>query len=351
MEYNILGNSKISVSELCLGTMTWGGLQNNQEDGHAQMDYALERGINFFDTAEVYPVPMNSARHGNTERCIGNWFTKSGQRDQVILATKIAGSSEIAWLRPNSQQQGRATVNKASIIVALEASLGKLRTDYIDIYQIHWPSRTTNCFGRLGYTDEPDDDEDRFSEIITTMEELRKAGKIRAYGISNETPYGLMEYLRHSERLNLPAPASIQNPYSLLNRVFEIGLAEICLRCNIAGFPYSPMGFGMLSGKYHNGTDEKTDRLNMFPEFVRYNNQLSRTATQKYIDVAKKNGLDMSQMALAFVRQQSFNTSMIIGATNLEQLKSNIDSADLTLSHNVMSAIEKIHIENSNPAP
>ncbi|MCC6727475.1 MAG: NADP(H)-dependent aldo-keto reductase [Saprospiraceae bacterium] len=347
MEYRQLGKTNLEVSKICLGTMTW-GQQNTEAEAHEQMDYALAQGINFFDTAELYAVPATAANNGLTEQYIGTWFQKTGQRQRVVLASKISGPrADLSFIR-----NGELDFSPRQIRFALEGSLRRLQTDYLDLYQLHWPQRHTNSFGKLGFRHDPTDPwEDDFLGVLETMGELQKAGKIRHWGLSNETPWGLMHCLRLAERHGLPAPVSIQNPYNLLNRSFEVGLAECTLREGVGMMAYSPLGFGLLSGKYHRKADTPDDRINQFKGLARYNSPQSWQATEKYLQLAEQHGLTPVQMALAFVTQQAFVTSNIIGATSMEQLKENIATASVVLSKEVMLGIDGIHAEISNPAP
>lgn len=347
MEYRALGRSNLQVSKICLGTMTW-GQQNSEAEAHEQMDYALEQGINFFDTAELYAVPPRPENNGLTEVYIGTWFKKSKKREQVILATKIAGPRpDLSFIRNHDLEYG-----KAQIHLALEGSLSRLQTDYIDLYQLHWPQRKTNTFGNLGYRHDSNDSwQDNCLEVLETMDALIKAGKIRHFGLSNETPWGLMHFIRLAEKYNLPVPVSVQNPYSLLNRSFEVGLAECAIREHCGLLAYSPLAFGLLSGKFHKKTDTPKDRINQFKGLARYNGALSWAATEKYLALAEQHGLTLVEMALAFVTQQTFTTSNIIGATTMDQLKENIETAELVLSEEVLAAIDRIQVEIPNPAP
>ena len=345
MTYTTLPHTNIKVSKLCLGTMTWGN-QNTQEEGFAQMDLATEKGINFFDCAELYPVPATAETYSRTEQIIGNWFKKTGNRDKVVLATKIAGPGDYtAHIRTNgfSQNALKDAVNK---------NLKRLQTDYIDLYQLHWPERQTNTFGIRDYKHNPEDSwTDNFNDILHTLDGIIKEGKIRHIGISNEKAWGTMRYLEESKTNNLPRMITIQNAYSLLNRVFEGDMAEISLRENIGLLAYSPMAFGVLSGKYVQGTASDNSRLKLFPRFSRYSSKKSTEATKKYLKIAQEHNLSLVQMALAFVSQQPFVTSNIIGATSLKQLKENIESIHLSLNKDILNSIEEIHAEIPNPAP
>jgi aryl-alcohol dehydrogenase-like predicted oxidoreductase len=345
MKYTTLPGTNIKVSKICLGTMTFGN-QNTEQEGFDQMDFSLDQGVNFFDTAELYPVPANATTQGETERIMGNWFQKTGNRSKVVLATKAAGpGSYTAHIRDNM------SFDKRNITEALDNSLKRLKTDYIDLYQLHWPERMTNFFGQRGYVHNPKDTwTDNFEEALEVLDDLIKAGKIRHIGISNESPWGLMRYLELSKK-GLPKAITIQNPYSLLTRVFEIGNSEMCMREEVGLLAYSPLGFGRLTGKYRGGHNLDKARLTVFPNMARYNSDQSIEATEHYYQIAKNHGISLTQMALAFVNQQPFLTSNIIGATNLEQLQENIGSIDLTLSKEIMKEIEAVHNKIPNPAP
>ncbi len=345
MKYTTLPNTAIKVSKICLGTMTWGN-QNTQDEGFAQMDYALDKGVNFFDCAELYPVPATAETYAETERIIGNWFAKTGNRDNVVLATKIAGPGDYtAHIRTNG-------FSKAALNEAVNNSLKRLQTDYIDLYQLHWPERDTNTFGTRDYKPNPSDEwEDNFNEILHNLDDIIKSGKIRHVGISNEKAWGTMRYLDESKKQDLPRMITIQNAYSLINRVFEGDLAEIAHRENIGLLAYSPMAFGVLSGKYIKGKDDQNSRLNMFPRFARYSSEQATEAAKRYLKIAEANEMSLAQMALAFVNERPFVTSNIIGATSIDQLKENIDSINLSLSEEVIKAINEVHAEIPNPAP
>lgn len=345
MKYTTLPHTNIKVSKICLGTMTWGN-QNTQEEGFKQMDYALDQGVNFFDTAELYPVPATAETYADTERIIGNWFKKTRNRDKVVLASKIAGPGDYtAHIRTNG-------FKPEALIEAVDNSLKRLHTDYMDLYQLHWPERNTNTFGVRGYIhDSSDKWEDNFNEILNTLDEIIKSGKVRHVGLSNEKAWGTMRYLEESKNSELPRMLTIQNAYSLLNRTFEGDLAEIAMRENIGLLAYSPMAFGVLSGKYIKKTDEENARLNLFPRFSRYSNEQATEATKRYLNLAEENNISLAKMSLAFVTQQPFVTSNIIGATTMSQLKENIDSIHLTLSSDILSEIDKIHALIPNPSP
>ena len=346
MKYTALPHTNIKISKICLGTMTW-GRQNTQEEGFAQMDYALDQGVNFFDTAELYPVPATPELYAQTEIIIGNWFKKTGNRDKVVLASKIIGRVS------NYTKHIRSTgFSPDSLRTAVEDSLKRLQTDYLDLYQLHWPERVTNTFGKRDYTYDSDDAwTDNFNAVLTTLDELIKQGKIKHIGISNERSWGVMRFLEESKQHNLPRMITIQNPYSLLNRTFEGDLAEISIRENIGLLAYSPMAFGVLSGKYIKKEDDEKSRLNMFPTLSRYNSENSRQATLKYLKLADEYGISLAQMSLAFVNSRPFVTSNIIGATSLKQLKENIKSINLELSEDILNEIDKIHSIIPNPAP
>ena len=345
MEYRQLGRSDLQVSALCLGSMTWGE-QNSETEGLAQIDRAKACGINFLDTAEMYPVPPRRDTYGATERIIGNYFKARGDRADWVLASKVAGPGNgIDYIRG-----GQLKHNRQHIVEALDDSLKRLQTDWIDLYQLHWPERSTNFFGQLGYRHQEQD----FTPLQETLEVLGeqvKAGKIRHIGLSNETAWGTMKYLQLADQLGLPRAVSIQNPYNLLNRSFEVGLAEVAMREQCGLLAYSPLAFGMLSGKYENGARPANARITLFSRFARYTNPQAIAACSRYVTLAREHGLDPAQMALAFVTRQPFVTSNIIGATSLEQLESNLGSLSLELSDELLDAIEAIHREQPNPAP
>jgi aryl-alcohol dehydrogenase-like predicted oxidoreductase len=342
-----LGTTGLNVSLICLGTMTWGE-QNTEEQGHQQMDYALSRGVNFWDTAEMYPVPPQASTQGRTEEIIGTWFAKNkAQREKVILATKVVGaSSNFDYLRGEPSR-----LNRAQIRTAIEASLKRLQTEYVDLYQLHWPDRSVNNFGVLGYTHNPHADNTPLEETLSAMQELVKEGKVRHIGLSNETPWGVNHCLKLHEAKGLPRVMSIQNPYSLLNRSYEVGLAEISIRERCGLLAYSPLAFGVLSGKYLNGQRPAKGRITLYARFQRYVGGNAERATERYVALAKNHGLDPAQMALAFVNTRPFVTSNIIGATTMEQLKSNIDSVNMVLSAEVLEGIEAVQRDISNPCP
>ncbi|WP_211825061.1 NADP(H)-dependent aldo-keto reductase [Kistimonas asteriae] len=343
MEYRQLGPTDIKVSAICLGTMTWGE-QNTEQEAFAQLDRATAYGVNFIDTAEMYPVPPGAETWTRTEQIIGNWLRQRGRHDDLVLATKVCGPGF-------DYMDGGRRLNREHIERAVDGSLQRLGVDCIDLYQLHWPDRNTNFFGRLGYSHQENVDGTPIEETLDVMNGLVKSGKIRHYGLSNETPWGAMRYLAESQMKQQARPVSIQNPYNLLNRSFEIGLAEIAHREHLGLLAYSPLAFGVLSGKYLNGARPADGRLTLFARFQRYNNPQAQKATEAYVSLAREAGLDPSQMALAFVTSRSFVTSNIIGATTLEQLDSNLASSELTLSDEVLEAIEAIHAEQPNPAP
>lgn len=346
MEYSVLGNTDLKVSKICLGTMTFGG-QNTETEAHEQLDFAVDQGVNFIDTAELYAVPRSAETQGLTEKYIGTWIQKRGKRDDVILATKIVGpDNAITWIRPNPG------FSHHQIREAVDNSLSRLQTDYIDLYQLHWPERKANFFGRLGYDHQPDDSwQENFEEILLIFEDLIKEGKIRYVGLSNETPWGVMRYLQLAETQNLPRIQSVQNPYNLLNRSYEVGLAEISIREEVGCLAYSPLAFGLLSGKYHEKKDLPRDRLNRFKDLSRYSAEVTWKATASYLEVAKKYNASLTQMSLAFVNTRPFVTSNIIGATTMEQLRENIESISFELTKDMVQDINTVHASISNPAP
>ncbi|EKO3477732.1 NADP(H)-dependent aldo-keto reductase [Vibrio fluvialis] len=344
MQYTKLPHSSLEISKLCLGTMTFGE-QNTQAEAFSQLDYALERGINFIDTAEMYPVPPKAETQGKTEEFIGNWLEKSGKREKVVLATKVAGPRNVPYIRENMALDHR------HIHQAIDDSLSRLKTDYIDLYQLHWPQRQTNTFGLLNYPYPDQQEEVTLIETLEALSDLVRMGKVRYIGVSNETPWGLMTYLRLAEKHDLPRMVSIQNPYNLLNRSFEVGLSEISHYEGVKLLAYSPMAFGVLSGKYLNGARPTGARCSLFERFQRYFTPQGLKATEAYVNLAREFGLDPAQMALAFVNQRPFVASNIIGATNLQQLKSNIDSLELELSEELLLKIQEIGTLYSNPCP
>ncbi|SEN58251.1 NADP(H)-dependent aldo-keto reductase [Nitrosomonas marina] len=347
MQYRNLGNTETKVSVICLGTMTW-GQQNTRNEAFEQMDYALSEGVNFFDTAELYSIPPKADTYGFTETIIGEWFKARGRRDKVVLATKIAGPGS-DWI-PHIRS-GRTTYNRENIQSALDGSLKRLQTDYIDLYQLHWPERKTNYFGQLGFAPADDAQYTPFVETLQVLEAAVRAGKIRYIGLSNETPWGVMKFLELARQHNLPCIVSVQNPYNLLNRSYEVGMAEVSWREKVGLLSYSPLGFGTLSGKYLNSRRPSGSRLDLFPNYMRYSSQNAIRAIESYVSIAKKYQMDPAQMSLAFVNSRLFLTSTIIGATTMEQLKSNINSIHLNLSKDVFEEIEEIHQFHPNPSP
>ena len=346
MNYKKLGNTNLKVSTICLGTMTWGE-QNTQKEGFEQMDYALDQGVNFWDTAELYAVPPRAETYGHTEIIIGNWFKQTKKRDKIILGTKVAGPTR-AYLRVGANSYGLEKMTEA-----INDSLKRLQTDYIDLYQLHWPERHTNSFGRLGYEHKENDDWTKFEDVLGNLQRFIDSGKIREVGLSNETPWGVLKYLELSKEKNLPRMISIQNPYSLVNRAYEIGLAEISIRDEIGLLAYSPLASGYLSGKYRNEKYPKGSRMERDWDFwkYRYNTPNLKNAVEEYCKISEKYNLNMSQMSLKFCEIQPFMTSVIIGATTMEQLKTNIESVNVNLSDDVIKEINKVQTIYSNPCP
>lgn len=346
MEYRKLGTTDIDVSVICLGTMTWGE-QNTEAQAHEQLDYALDQGVNFIDTAEMYPVPPIAETYGKTEAFIGTWDKLKTHRDKIILGTKVTGPGMGEYMR-----EGQRALDRKNIEAAIDTSLKRLNVDYIDLYQLHWPNRHTNFFGQLAFT--PPSSKEAFihpEETLEVLADLKKSGKVREFGLSNETPWGLSTFLKLAETKGLPRMQSVQNPYGLLNRAYEVGMAEMSFREKCGLLAYSPLGFGVLSGKYLGGQKPANSRLTLFDRFTRYTNPRALSATEFYVGLAKEAGLDPAQMALAFVNSRPFLTSTIIGATTMEQLKTNIGSIDVTLSKDVLERIEEFHNVNPNPAP
>ncbi|WP_366186067.1 aldo/keto reductase [Flavobacterium ovatum] len=346
MQYNKLPQTDIKVSEVCLGTMTF-GQQNTEAEGHAQMDYAFEKGVNFFDTAEMYSIPGHKETYGSTEKIIGSWFKNSGKRDKIVLASKIAGPSPIfGYMRE------KLDFSPVSLQYALDNSLKRLQTEYIDLYQLHWPERKTNFFGQHGFKVQTDEWQDNIHQVLETLDGFVKSGKIKAVGVSNENPWGLMRFLEESKYHNLPRIATVQNPYSLLNRQFEVGSAEICHRENVGLLAYSPLGFGVLTGKFLEGMEKHPKaRLNLFPQYNRYSSEQSVAATKMYHKIATKHGLSLTQLSLAFINQQKYVTSTIIGATSIPQLKENIEAFTVKLTEEILKEIDTVQAIYPNPAP
>ncbi|OOZ39421.1 NADP(H)-dependent aldo-keto reductase [Solemya elarraichensis gill symbiont] len=346
MEYRQLGETDLKVSALCLGTMTFGE-QNSQDEAFEQLDFAVSSGINFIDTAELYPVPGRAETMGRTEEQIGQWLASRGNRDKLIVATKAVGRADwMDYIRGPDN-----CLSRENIRIAIEDSLRRLQTDYIDLYQVHWPDRPSNFFGQLGYKYPQQDKGVPIAETLETLHELVREGKIRHVGVSNETPWGVAEYLRLSREQDLPRIHSLQNPYSLLNRTFEVGLAEFSHREAVGLLAYSPMAFGVLSGKYLHGALPEGTRLKLFSHFDRYSNPRAVAATESYVGLAKEWEIDPAQMALAYVTSRSFVTSNIIGATSMQQLESNIASFGISLDKELLKAIDGIHEEHPNPSP
>lgn len=348
MKYRKLGTTDINVSVICLGTMTWGE-QNSETEAFEQMNYAFEEGINFFDAAEIYPVMPRKETYGKTEEIIGNWINQYGKRDKIILATKIASKSEgLEWIREGKNNIG---FDKKNMNAAVNASLKRLKTDYIDLYQLHWPERKVPMFGKLDFQYDPyDTDWETIEAVLGNLNDLIIAGKIRNVGLSNETPWGSMKFLQKSKEKKLPRMMSIQNVYSLVNRVFDIANSEVALRENCGLLAYSPLAGGRITGKYLNGAQPKNTRYTLWPSrFSRHATERGDRAISKYLELAKKYNLTPAKMANAFVNDRPFVTSNIIGATTMEQLKENIDSINVNLSDEILKEIEEIHSFDPNP--
>tara|TARA_Y100000590_G_scaffold379634_1_gene447418 strand:+ start:310 stop:1350 length:1041 start_codon:yes stop_codon:yes gene_type:complete len=346
MNYRKLGNTNLDVSTICLGTMTWGE-QNTQEEGFEQMDYALNQGVNFWDTAELYSVPPKKETFGHTEVIIGNWFKKTKKRDKVILATKVSGPGR------SYTRNGENSFTGKNLTTALEESLKRLQTDYIDLYQLHWPERNANNFGRLGYNHKEKENKwNDFEDVLENLEKFIKAGKIRYIGLSNETPWGVSKFLEISKERKLPRMMSIQNPYNLLNRTYEVGLAEISIRDQIGLLAYSPLASGYLSGKYRNNQLPKNSRIERDGDFwTRYDKPNTTKAVEAYFKISKKYNLNFAQMSLKFCEIQEFMTSIIIGATTMEQLKTDIESVNVKLTDEIIKEINEIQKIYPNPCP
>ncbi len=347
MQYRQLPGTGLDVSVLCLGTMTFGE-QNTEQQAFEQLDMALEAGVNFIDTAEIYSVPPRPETMGSSETMLGRWLQQRGCRDRVVIASKVAGPGR-DWL--GYIRGGNNHLDRANIVAALDGSLRRLQTDVIDLYQLHWPERHTNLFGVLGYEHREEPDTTPMLETLATLGDMVAKGKIRYIGVSNETPWGVMEFLRLAQTHGLPRVVSIQNPYSLLNRTFEIGLAEVSHREEVGLLAYSPLGFGVLSGKYLGGKLPEGARLTRFPHYDRYSNPQAQRATHDYVTLARTHGLDPAQMALAYVSSRPFVTSNIIGATDLRQLRSNLDSTEVHLGDELLQEIESIHERQPSPSP
>ena len=349
MQLKSLANTGILVPEICLGTMTFGE-QNTQAEAFQQLEYALDQGLFFWDTAEMYPVPPKPETQGATETILGNWIAQRGQRDQLFIASKIAGPSQGG----SHIRDGQTRFTAAEISSAIDGSLKRLQSDYIDLYQLHWPQRPTNFFGKLGYGNTEAHNQQQVTALEETLSALSdeiKKGRIRYIGLSNETPWGTLKFLHLAEKLGLEKFVSVQNPYSLLNRTYEIGMSEIAHYENVGLLAYSPLAFGYLTGKFRHGARPANARVTLFSRFSRYSNPESEWATEQYAQLAERHGLTPTQLALAFIKQQFFVTSTIIGATNLDQLKENIQAFDIDLSAEVLQGIEDIHRKQPNPAP
>ena len=346
MKYTTLPNTTLKVSKICLGTMTWGN-QNTEAEAFEQMDYALAQGVNFFDTAELYPVPATPQTYADTERIIGNWFQKTGNREKVVLASKIAGGGDY------TKHIRTGGFTKQNITEAIEGSLQRLKTDYLDLYQLHWPSRGVNCFGERDYPYETSTKEaENHLEILEVLNAFVKAGTIKAIGLSNETPWGTMKYLQTAAANNFVRPVTIQNSYSMIHRAYEYGMSEVSLREDIGLLAYSPLAQGVLSGKFLDGKRPEGSRGNLFPRFIaRYMGDGSLEAVRRYEAIAAKNGITLTELSLAFINQLPFVTSNIIGATRMDQLKENIGSIHIDLSAETIAAINAVHAEIPNPAP
>lgn len=349
MKYRKLGHTDLDVSLIGLGTMTWGE-QNTESDAHEQLDYALSRGVNLVDTAEMYPVPPKAETQGRTETVIGTWLAKSGRRNDIVLASKVAGPPSDPK-RPSHIRDGQTHLDRKNMTAALDASLKRLQTDYLDLYQLHWPDRTTTFFGRLSYPWKEDATTVPIEETLEVLQDFVKAGKVRHIGVSNETPWGVAQYLIFAETRDLPRIASIQNPYNLLNRTYENGLSEFSHLEGVGLLAYSPIAMGVLAGKYLNGARPEGARMTLFTRFDRYMKPQAEAATAEYVQLARDHGLSPATMAMAFVNQQPFVTSNLMGATRMDQLKENIDSVDVTLSEEMMKAIDGIQQRYPNPAP
>ena len=345
MNYRKLGNTEIDVSTICLGTMTWGE-QNTEDQAFEQMDYSLDNGVNFWDTAELYAVPPKEDTFGHTEIIIGNWLQKRKKRDKIILATKVAGPAR------NYLRKGQNSFVGLNLETALNESLKRLKTDYIDLYQLHWPERNVNNFGTLGYQHK-EKEWNAFEEVLNNLKKFIDQGKIRYVGLSNETPWGVMNYIKLANDKKLPRMMSIQNPYSLLNRTYEIGLSEISIRENIGCLAYSPLASGYLSGKYRNNSFPKDSRMERDFDFwkYRYNTPNLDNAVDEYYKISNKYNLNMSQMSIKFCEMQEFITSVIIGATTMEQLKTDIESVNVNLSNEVIKEINNVQKIYPNPCP
>ncbi|OEE57583.1 aldo/keto reductase [Enterovibrio norvegicus FF-454] len=344
MQFHTLPHTSLDVSKICLGTMTF-GQQNSEADAHEQLSLALDLGVNFIDTAEMYAVPPTQETQGLTEKYIGSWLQKSGKRDKVVIATKVAGPRGVPYIRDNM------SLDRRNVRQAVDDSLARLQTDYIDLYQVHWPQRHVNSFGQLNYTHQDENSGVSLLDTLDALSELVREGKIRYIGVSNETPWGVMSYLRLAEKHSLTRIVSIQNPYNLLNRSFEVGLSEISHQEGVELLAYSPLAFGVLTGKYLNGARPEGARCTRWERFARYFTEQGQAATKAYVHLANEFSLDPAQMALAFVNSRSFVASNIIGATTLDQLKTNIESIDIQLPEELLIRIDEVSAKYSNPCP
>ena len=346
MKFKKLGNTDLNVSLICLGTMTYGE-QNTQEEGFEQMDYAVDSGINFFDTAELYAIPPKEKTYGKTEEIIGNWFQKRKNRKKIILASKIAGPG-LKWIRGGGEQFSPKNIEEA-----LNSSLERLKTDYIDLYQLHWPERNTNYFGQLNYEHDKNEKKwNNFNSVLKTLKKFIDQGKIRYIGLSNESPWGFSKFLQIAEEQKLPRIVSVQNPYNLVNRMYEVGMSEISIREKTGLLAYSPLAAGYLTGKYRNNQIPKNSRMDLFyNNYPRYHNQRTYDAVDEYFSIAEKHKISLTQLSQAFVNSRDFVTSNIIGATTMKQLKENIDSINISLNQKIMDEINLVHEKIPNPAP
>jgi len=349
MNFKKLGNTDLEVSTICLGTMTWGE-QNNRNEAFQQMDYAVDQGVNFFDTAELYAVPMKPETRGKTSQFIGEWFLKTKKRNKIILADKVVGASSMSWMRPNGE---KSSLNKKQIEFAIDRSLKDLKTDYIDLYQVHWPDRPSGAFsGKLEYEHKNSNSSVNIEETLEALNNLVKVGKAKHIGISNETAWGTNQYLKLSEQKKFTRIVSIQNAYNFLNRGFEVDLSEIAIREKVGLLAYSPLASGYLSGKYRNGAMPKNSRMDLFYDYwPRYRTPNSEKSIEEYWNLAKNFNLNLAQMAIKFCEIQPFVTSVIIGATKMEQLKSNIDSVNINLDKEIIKKIGEIQRRYPNPCP
>ncbi len=349
MDYRRLGTTDLSVSAICLGSMTW-GQQNSEAEGHAQLDYALARGVNFIDTAEIYSIPPRRETQGSTERVIGSWLAARKNRDKVVIATKVAGRGDADWLRDDG---ATPVLDRKNILYAVEGSLRRLQTDYIDLYQLHWPDRSLPLFGAGGttYRRPSKRAEVPIEETLEALNELVTAGKVRHIGLSNETPWGVSRFLRAAELGYGPRVVSIQNAYNLINRTFEMGLAEFAERDAVGLLAYSPLAQGYLTGKYQRGARPPGARTTLFERGQRYEKPGVEAAIDAYLALARDIGVEPAQLAIAYVTSRPFVTSNIIGATTMAQLEADLDSVNVTITPEMEARIDEIHQLHSNPAP